>query len=142
MKAQVSIKITGPIKIGGPGEKETFVRPEDALDFLFLALTAKSEEERTAGIQGALSAYYCGLLNKHRFKVNESRRGRPLGSTGRRIDDSQVLQLMKRVASDTGETSARKLAQLAIEMGEVDLRNAEKDSVVRRLTSAYQDLQK
>lgn len=124
--------------MGGPGQKERFIRPEDALDYLFEAVTAP-KEQRDTHLQFALEIYYFGLLNRHVFKVKEKRSGRPEGTGGPRIDDTNAVALMRKIADDTGERSPMKLARAVVRMGHVGLdRTAVEGSVVKRLASRYQ----
>jgi hypothetical protein len=110
-------------------------RPEDALAFLDDALLPRSRQWQVL-LEGALLAYYFGLLNVHKFKARP-RRGRPKGTTGPRLDDGPALAVMVEIRRTTGETRPNTLARLAIESGEVKLKGVSQDSVVRRLAGRY-----
>jgi hypothetical protein len=61
-------------------QKQRYVRPEDAFDFLLNAYFAPSGSKlRQDYLEGAVTAYVFGLFNKHSFKVRGDRRGRPPG---------------------------------------------------------------
>jgi hypothetical protein len=84
-----------------------------------------------------MMAVYFGSLNVLKFKVRDDRRGRPKGTTGARHKDDAHLQLMARIATVTGVTRPRPLARLAVEIGNVPLNGASKDSVVKRLAGRW-----
>jgi hypothetical protein len=133
MTKRATVRIAGPIKgRAAATENESYIRCEDALVFLRDALFAPPEQ-RKAYLDAALMCYYLGLLNQRRFKARDHRRGRPRGTKGARIDDSGPLELMDQVSVDTGERNAMKLARLVLNRGQVQLSNAEPQSVIRRL---------
>lgn len=136
-RATVRLKVAGPITIGHVGSnKRNLVRPEDALEFLMKALVARESELRQTYLDGALSTYYFGLLNQHKFKASKHRRGGAKGSGRKPIDDTAALALMAKIAADTGEDNARELARVVLDMNKVPI-HAERESIIRRLAARY-----
>jgi hypothetical protein len=120
--------------------KPQIARPEDALVMLRDALAAPSKSKlRQTLLEGALMAYYLGLLNQHKLNARGDRRGRPKGTTGvqhRHRSDDDALRLMAEIANTTGESKPYTLARLVVKNGHAPpTPNAER--AIRRLAERW-----
>jgi hypothetical protein len=83
--------------------KPRYARCEDALRFLADALRAPPKSKRRqAYLEGALMAYYFGLLNAHKFNARGDRRGRPPGWSPKTL--TLMKELQARVDNDEKPT--------------------------------------
>jgi hypothetical protein len=131
---RLKLRIRSPLKIQAKlGDKAKTARPMDALIFLKAALAAPQDSDLRRLYEGAaLLTFYLGLVH---LKERDDRRGREPGARLR--DDDKALALMDGIARKTKERRPYKLAGLAIDTGQVPLRNAERASVQRRLAKQW-----
>ena len=130
------------VKVTIKGGKQHIARPEDALVFLndALAFPPKSKE-RQKMLEGALLAFYLGLINQKKFNARGDRRGRPKGTAGvrhRRYNggDDAALAFMAQTEADTGESRPRTLARAAVENGRASPTPSQ-ERAIRRLADHF-----
>lgn len=107
-------------------KRERHIRPEDA-DVFFRSAMAfpPGHPIRQRFLALGLGFKIVGVKNEERG-IRDQRRGRPCGTKARaRIDDTAALAFMDRIAAETGETRARRLARAAISAGKVAMRASE-----------------
>lgn len=66
--------------------------------------------------------------------------GRPKGTTGAAIDDSEAFAYMDFVSRDTGETRHHTLARLAHRAGKITHKGGTVDSQIKRVAKAWKAL--